>query len=401
MSARTISVQLPKYHAAQALVASEARRFNVLACGRRWGKTEFEKRLACETAIAGYPVGWFAPTYKILIKAFDEIRKTLQPLLTTGSSKSEKTLTLITGGVIEFWTLEDPDAGRSRKYKRVIIDEAGMCATLHSQWPEAIRPTLADYQGDAWLGGTPKGRNFFYEAYQRGVDPLQTEWAAWQMPTSENPYIKPVEIAALKFELSERAYAQEIDAQFLDDGGGVFRNVRACSIGIPQAAIAQHQYVGGLDWGRTNDYTVLSIFDTMAQQQVYLDRFNGIEYSLQRQRVADAFQRYPNLIVYAESNSIGQPNIEALQRDSLYVIPFQTTNASKSQAVESLSLALERKTITLLNDPIQISELEAYESTRLPSGLYRYSAPDGMHDDTVMATMIAWYGCSNRSQGVF
>lgn len=400
MATATVSVMLPKYHAAQRQIRAEAARFNVLACGRRFGKTKFLKRLASESAIERYPVGWFAPTYKVLTEAFSEIRKTLAPIL-SGSNKSEKTLTLITGGVIEFWTLEDPDAGRSRKYKRAIIDEAGMCAALHDQWPEAIRPTLADYQGDAWFGGTPKGRNFFYEAFQRGQDPLQTEWRSWQMPTGANPYIKPEEVAAMKAEMPERKYLQEIEAQFLDDAGGVFRNVRACAIGQRKDAVDGRQYVGGVDWGRSNDYTVISIFDTEAQEQVYLDRFSGIEYSLQRQRIADTFRLYPNLALYAESNSIGQPNIEALQRDGFYVVPFVTTNASKAQAVESLALALERQAVTLINDAVLISELEAYESTRLPSGLYRYDAPQGLHDDTVMATMIAWFMGSRTTLGVY
>ena len=398
--ATTIRVTLPKYHAAQRRIRTEARRFNVLACGRRFGKTKFLKRLACETALDGYPVGWFAPTYKILSEAFEEIRKTLLPVL-KGSNKSEKTLTLITGGVIEFWTLEDDDAGRSRKYKRAIIDEAGMCANLHNQWPEAIRPTLADYQGDAWFGGTPKGRNFFYEAFQRGIDPLQPEWAAWQMPTSENPYIKPEEVKAMRAEMPERKYSQEILAQFLDDAGGVFRNVRACATGSVTPFIDGHRYVGGVDWGRSNDYTVISVFDVETDQQVYVDRFSGIEYSLQQKRIANTFSLYPDLVLYAESNSIGQPNIEALQRDGFYVLPFVTTNASKAQAVESLALALERKCITLINDPILISELESYESQRLPSGLYRYSAPDGLHDDMVMATMIGWYSGSRTTLGVY
>lgn len=66
------------------------------------------------------------------------------------------------------------------------------------------------------------------------------------------------------------------------------------------------------------------------------------------------------------------------------------TNAIKTNLVESLSLAFEQGQIEILNDPVLVGELQAYESERLPSGLIRYSAPEGFHDDCVSALMLAW-----------
>ena len=66
------------------------------------------------------------------------------------------------------------------------------------------------------------------------------------------------------------------------------------------------------------------------------------------------------------------------------------TNAIKTNLVEGLSLAFEQGQIEILNDPVLVSELQAYESERLPSGLVRYSAPEGFHDDCVSALMLAW-----------
>ena len=73
------------------------------------------------------------------------------------------------------------------------------------------------------------------------------------------------------------------------------------------------------------------------------------------------------------------------------VIGFKLTNASKSNLVNGLALAFERGAIRILPDPVLIAELQAYEAERLPSGMMRYGAPSGMHDDTVMALMMAWY----------
>ena len=83
---------------------------------------------------------------------------------------------------------------------------------------------------------------------------------------------------------------------------------------------------------------------------------------------------------------------EQLARDGLKVRPFMTTNASKAEAIEALALAFERGEIRIPNDPVLIGELQAFEAKPLPSGLMRYEAPSGGHDDIVMALAIAWQG---------
>ena len=104
--------------------------------------------------------------------------------------------------------------------------------------------------------------------------------------------------------------------------------------------------------------------------------------------------------IIAEPNSFGQPIIEQLSREGLPIQPFTTTNASKAQAIEALALALERGDIRILNDPV-LGELVAYQAEKLPSGLLRYGAPSGQHDDTVMALAIAWSGVSMQHRLVY
>jgi hypothetical protein len=98
---------------------------------------------------------------------------------------------------------------------------------------------------------------------------------------------------------------------------------------------------------------------------------------------------------------MGGPVVEQLQRDGLRVKPFMTTNASKSEAVEALALAFERGEIRIPNDAVLIGELQAFESKPLPSGIMRYDAPSGGHDDTVMALAIAWQGVADSRKRHF
>jgi hypothetical protein len=399
----TLTLTLPRPHVGQLAMLREARRYNVAACGRRFGKSTLALELMARPALEGQPVAYFSPTYKLLTEVWRYMEGILQPVIQR-SNMTERRIELITGGVIECWSMDNPDAGRSRRYARVVVDEAGLVADLGERWQAAIRPTLADLRGDAWLMGTPKGRNFFHECYQRGLDDLQPDWMAWQKPTSANPHIHPDEITAMQAELTERRFAQEILAQFLDDAGGVFRGVMACAtLTGPQAPQPGHRYIVGCDWGKSSDFTVFAVVDTTSKTLVALDRSNQVDYTVQRARLQALCEVWKPDAVIAESNSMGEPIIEALSRSGLPVRAFNTSNATKAVIIEGLALAFERQDITILNHPVLIAELQAYEASKLPSGLTRYSAPESMHDDTVMALAMAWsaMGRTNSAIGAF
>ena len=98
---------------------------------------------------------------------------------------------------------------------------------------------------------------------------------------------------------------------------------------------------------------------------------------------------------------MGEPIVETLQRMSLPVYPFQTNNASKAAVIDALSLAFEREELRVLEDEVLLGELLAFQAERLPSGLMRYSAPEGMHDDCVISLALAWHGALAPTQFVF
>jgi hypothetical protein len=284
-----------------------------------------------------------------------------------------------------------------------VVDEAAMVANLLDIWQLAIRPTLADFAGDAWFSSTPRGLNDFHQLYQLGQDPLEQAWRSWQMPTSVNPYISADEIEAARHELPERAYAQEYLAQFVQlEGAGVFRGVQAVSRLKPTPPQRGHQYVFGVDWARSADFTVFSIIDATVGEQVALDRFSNIDFEYQSERLHRWAELYHPVQIVAEANSMGGPLVERLQtgyarlvgraRAALPIYAWVASNASKAAVIQSLGLAIEQGQITLLDDPVQIGELTAFESSVTVTGMTRYAAPAGLHDDTVIALALAHLG---------
>lgn len=193
----------------------------MIAAGRRIGKTALGIELAEREALKGLPVGWFSPTYKFLSEAWRDIKYSLAPV-TRAKSETEHRLELIDGGVLECWSLDDTDAGRGRKYARIVIDEAAMVRNLEEAWEESVRPTLTDLEGDAWFMSTPKGFNYFHTLFERGQDPAYPQYASWQLPSSANPFLPASEIEAARAELPERVFRQEYEASFVDDASMIF-----------------------------------------------------------------------------------------------------------------------------------------------------------------------------------
>lgn len=382
----TQTISVPSLHPGQAVVDASSARYNALVCGRRWGKSKYLVRRMVKAAASGKSYGYFGATYKLLTEVFAEAAHRLAPIAEV--SKSERAIRTASGGLIEFWTLQDDDAGRSRRYHEVGIDEAGLVGNLEQLWHQAIRPTLADFRGSAWFAGTPKGKGFFWQAYALGQDPEQNDWASWRMPTSANPYIDPLEIAAAEKDMPSRAFEQEFLAMFLDEAGGVFLGVRdAVDHGVtgrePEGAVSL-----GVDLARIEDFTVVSGIDS-AGRQVWFERYNQISWERQIGRILAAYERFPGATITIDSTGVGDPIFERLRATGARVTGYGLTSASKEALIDNLAMGIEQGRYRLLDVPEQTNELLAYQYELTPSRNVRMNAPEGMHDDTVIALALA------------
>jgi terminase large subunit-like protein len=364
--------------------------------GRRWGKTEYGLHRLTRPALDGQPVAWFAPSYKYLAQVWRDFHRALKPVIAR-SNATEKRIELVTGGSIDFWSLQDGDAGRSRKYQRVVVDEAATVKGLEEAWNAAIRPTLTDLKGDADILSTPKGRDFFWKAWTWGQDPHEPEWASWQLPTISNPFIDPSEVEAARRKMPERLYQQEYLAIFLDSAGGVFRNV-ANSIdrgrtGNRLVMDPGLSYSQGIDLARIEDFTVNTVLSS-ALQQVFTERFNQISWERQIASIVNAAKSL-RPTCYVDSTGVGDPIFERIINAGVDAIPYHLTNASKNALIDNLAMMLEQGRIRLQDVPEQEAELQAYAYELTPSRNVRMGAPEGMHDDHVIALALAAWGASD------
>lgn len=385
----TVQVVLHRLHDGQRAIADHPARFKVVMCGRRWGKSAFGIRWLCDGALAGEPVAWFAPSYKIALEAWRELVQRLAPI-TDRVSEQDKRLELKTGGIVEVWTLDGPDPARGRRYARVVIDEAGIVRDLLEVWQAAIRPTLVDLGGTALMLGTPKGRRHgFVSLFQRGQgdDP---DWQSFRAATAENPYIPLEEVEAAKKELPPEIFQQEFEGIPTDDGANPFglEAIRSC-IGELSSDPA---VVFGVDLARSVDYSVVVGLDAYGRV-CFLDRWQ-LPWAETKTRVAELTKNTP---VVADATGVGDAIVMDLQNQGVDVTPHIFTQPSKLRLMQRLVAAFQGQQITVPAGWL-VQELEAFEFVYTNTGV-RYEAPKGYHDDGVMALGLALHGW-DRVQGV-
>lgn len=370
--------------------------------GRRWGKTVLGTGICISFANAGGRVAWIAPEYRNTRALWRAAKFATGDLAKYGMARVSESDRFIefthSGGFLGLYSGDNPDAMRGEWFHLVVEDEAArLKADVHQ---DVIQPTLADVDGESILISTPKGKNWFWQEFMRakgGADDM----AWWQEPSSRNPNPNIQRAALLaRDRVPDHTYRQEWLAEFIEDGGGVFRRVTEAAKAVRQErALQDHAYAIGADWGKSNDFTVFAVFDLTIKALCYLDRSNLVDYTVQVGRLQALAERFKPVTIIAETNSMGVAIIEQIQRLNLPVQPFTTTNATKTAIIDAWALAIERGVATMIDDPILVAEHQAYEMERLPSGLMRYNAPEGMHDDTVMAAAMGWQSAAHDLTG--
>lgn len=161
---------------------------------------------------------WVSQTNKALRRLiWPYIKKATKPCLHS-KSEIDHTVVLEGGGRIECASAEGEVSIRGGGFDGVVVDEAPFIA--EQTWKQVIRPTLIDRGGWVLMIGTPNGFNWFKTRFDL-ADELE-DHARWQEPTWKNPLITRAELDAIKAEIGEQDYAQEIGAQFVQQEGVYF-----------------------------------------------------------------------------------------------------------------------------------------------------------------------------------
>ena len=308
----------------------------------------------------------------------------------------------------EIWlrTAERPESLAGEGIMGAVVDEFTLMPEVI--WTEYLQGTLLDYEGWAMFIGVPKNELWALNLWRKAIaGDFGPRWKGWTFTSYDNPSINKYLLDEMRVTVPDLIFRQEYLAQIVSESGGVFRGVRDAATAVPQTeAIPGHIYTMGVDFARVHDYTVYAVLDVTLGECVAMDRFQGVEYAIQVDRFMTIYNKFKPAIVYAESNSMGGPVIEQLNKKLTpvggtflserehwdgatngIIVPFVTNAASKDTLIRAWAIAIETGQVKLPNDEVVIGEHQVYEMTQTASGGWRYSAPGGCFLPGTLITM--------------
>jgi len=366
-------------------------RYKILVTGRRFGKTIAGANEVILKASQKQDSLWWvvAPIFSQTRKCWRTIMSYLPKEIIQKINRSEMYIELVNGSSIWFKSADNPDGLRGEGLDGVWIDEGAMIKL--ESWEYALVPALMDKKGNVIITTTPKGYNWVMELFNLGQDDNETEYESWNYGSVDNPYIDPNEIEKLKQKMREKVIKQEIYGEFIEDVGAIFEGINSCIGGDFEEPMENHQYYVGVDLAKHVDYTVIVVMNK-ARHVVAFQRLNKTDWTYQKKIITDVAKKYNNAKILLDSTGLGDPIFDDLLNDGLNIEGYKFTRASKMDLIENLSAHISQRTLSYPNIPILVNELKIFgfvDIGRFGQKKVMYSAPEGYHDDCVIALALA------------
>jgi hypothetical protein len=352
-------------------------------CGRRWGKSLISQVIGVKGCLKARRIAYITPEFSLAKEFFKEVLDMLPDALVASSNKSELTIEFITGGSIRFFSGEAMRSMRGLKFHTVIIDEAAFITDLESAWTKVIRPTLTDYKGNALFISTPRGRNFFYTLYLKGLN-KENGFASFHYTSYDNPHVANSEIDDAKQSIPKEAFNQEYLAIASANAGAVV-DMDTIARNTAQRMSFKPTVVYGIDVAKYTDYTVITGLDRYGHI-TYFERFQKNN-ALTKERVL-ALPSGVMKVIDNTHGSLGDGIFESLVLEGCEnLIGFEFTATSKPQLITELILDIEKDEVKFNKETAD--ELSIFEYTYSSTGHIKYGNAPGGHDDTVIALALA------------
>ena len=290
-------------------------------------------------------------------------------------------LNLENGSIIHLRSATRPELMEGLEYDYVVLNEAGIILHNPSLWYNTIQPMCKNAQ--VRFVGTPKGKNLFHEIYHK--------YPSYSFSAYDSPYWTHEQLEAIKPDVPAEVWAQEYMAEFIDGAGAVFRNINECSMPVidDYEVNPNKDYIMGIDLAKHQDFTVVMVADRETNEVIFMDRFNTIDWTFQKERIKAIWERFNKCTAIIDSTGVGDPIFDDLYAYGMdEMISFKFTSSSKISLIQNLSVMLDNKQIKYCAWPVLMSELNTYEYVVKADGRFSYNAPTGLHDDCVIALAL-------------
>ena len=385
LTAPRINYRRPSLYPKQEQAIFSEDRYGIIEGSTKCGKTVACIAWILEQAMRGkrgQSFWWISPVYPQAKIAFRRLKRGLPENLYQ-ANESELTVTLPNEAIISFKSAEKPDNLYGEDVFAAVMDEA---TRMREEAWHAIRSTLTATRGYVRIIGNVKGRRNWAYALARKAEGGELGWLYSKLTADdavEAGIIASDEVEQARSQLPENVFKELYFAEPSDDGGNPFGQeaIRQCIGDIS----GKPPVVYGVDLAKSVDWTVaIGLDDTGAVCR--LDRYQ-LPWEETVRRLVQEIGLTPAIV---DSTGVGDPIVERLQRELSNVEGYHFSSTSKQKLMEGLAVAIQSNEIQYPYGAI-VSELDAFLFEYTRTGV-RYSAPQGVHDDCVMALGLAVYG---------
>jgi hypothetical protein len=338
---------------------------------------------------------------KTIWDAPDMLPRYIPPEVWAKRNNSDLMVKFPNGSILYVLGSKDPDRLRGPNPYGVMLDEYG--DQNPDIWNGVIQPimTASAAKGSwCWFLGTPKGENDFAQKYRYAAASGDPNWSAFMLKASQSGLIDNASLDDMKRTTTQAFYDQEMECAFIGSATQVFRNVRSCLWNAPLTPDPAHSYQLGVDLGKYQDWTVITPFDLNTFRAGQQDRFNQVDWGLQKARIEAAYYKHSGASIprtFIDKTGLGDPIVDDLLHQGLNRVEGYTfTEQTRNNLLEHLSIMLENCKIKIPDDDGLISELESFRFEMTASRKIRMAVPEGMHDDRVMSLALAVWDCKDK-----
>lgn len=361
---------------------------------------------------------WYvAPTYgEAKRTVWDDLwmlPRYIPPAIWAKRNNSELVVNFPNGSKLYILGADNPDVLRGPNPKGVVLDEYD---TMKKEvWSAVVQPIMmANPKAWCWIIGTYKGRKDLQAKYAYAANEMKekgdkSQWYASILKASVSGIIAAEDLEAARKTTTEAFFKQEYECEPLENASAVFRNIENCmQVVDPHTGVLvpwlgesepnpRHKYQIGTDLGKFQDFTVITPFDLNTFRAQKQDRFNQIDWPLQKAKIELAFLKHSKgsqkAIGYMDSTGLGDPIYDDLTKRGVNVEPFNFTSHSRENLLSNLAIKIETGKIKIPHEENLLNELLSFQyvlkSKEGGKARIAMEVPDNVHDDCVMSLALA------------
>lgn len=251
---------------------------------------------------------------------------------------------------------------------------------------EFIRPILAENGGWAIFDYTPRGMNHGWKLYQQAIT---SGWFHEVLTVDDTEAISAEALREEYAQMPEDLFEQEYYCKFVEGAGQFFKRIEENVWNGNLPPQSNRYYQLGVDLAKMQDFTVLTPIDLTTFRVGRIERFNQIDYNLQKARIEAMYLRYFKAKVWIDSTGVGEPIYDDLNQRLSNIYAYHFTEQSRRQLLNNLRILLEQDKIKIPDDEILKSELRSMQYELSERGTVKIRVPEGIHDDTIMSLALA------------